>query len=163
MDAEIITWAARLGELLQARGWMATTAESCTGGGVAYAITAIAGSSAWFDRSFVTYTNQAKAEMLGIAPELIEQHGAVSQAVVEAMALGALQHSSAQLSVAISGIAGPGGATLDKPVGLVWFAWALRARGECLFSEKMCFAGDRNEVRQQAILTALQGTCKFIQ
>ena len=163
MDAEIITWATRLGELLQARGWMATTAESCTGGGVAYAITAIAGSSAWFDRSFVTYTNQAKAEMLGIAAELIEQHGAVSQAVVEAMAQGALTHSDAQLSVAISGIAGPGGATAGKPVGLVCLAWALKGQGECVISEKKHFVGNRDEVRQQAILTALQGMCKFIQ
>ena len=163
MDAEIITWATRLGELLQARGWMATTAESCTGGGVAYAITAIAGSSAWFDRSFVTYTNQAKAEMLGIAAELIEQHGAVSQAVVEAMAQGALTHSSAQLSVAISGIAGPGGATPDKPVGLVWFAWAAKGQEGRVFCEEKYFVGNRDEVRQQAILTALQGMCKFIQ
>lgn len=163
MDAEIITWATRLGELLQARGWMATTAESCTGGGVACAITAIAGSSAWFDRSFVTYTNQAKAEMLGIAAELIEQHGAVSQPVVEAMALGALTHSSAQLSVAISGIAGPGGATPDKPVGLVWFAWAAKEQEGRVFCEERRFTGNRDEVRQQAILAALQGMCKFIQ
>lgn len=163
MDAEITTWAARLGELLQARGWMATTAESCTGGGVAYAITAIAGSSAWFERSVVTYTNQAKVEMLGIAPELIAQYGAVSQPVVEAMALGALTHSGAQLSVAISGIAGPGGATPGKPVGLVWFAWALKEQGGRVSSEKICFAGNRDEVRQQAILAALQGMCKFIQ
>lgn len=163
MDAEIITWATRLGELLQARGWMATTAESCTGGGVACAITAIAGSSAWFDRSFVTYTNQAKAEMLGIAAELIEQHGAVSQPVVEAMALGALTHSTAQLSVAISGIAGPGGATPDKPVGLVWFAWAAKGQEGRVFCEERRFAGNRDEVRQQAILAALKGMCKFIQ
>ena len=157
MNAEITTWARRLGELLQQRNWMATTAESCTGGGVAYAITEIAGSSLWFDRSFVTYTNQAKEALLGVSSQLLQCHGAVSQAVVEAMACGALQRADAQLSVAISGIAGPGGGSEEKPVGLVWFAWATAGEVPTLKSQSFLFSGDRHSVREQAILTALQG------
>lgn len=163
MNAEITTWAQRLGELLRQHNWMATTAESCTGGGVAYAITEIAGSSLWFDRSFVTYTNQAKEALLGVSNELLQSHGAVSQAVVEAMACGALQRADAQLSVAISGIAGPGGGSEEKPVGLVWFAWATAGEVAALKSQSFLFSGDRHSVREQAILTALQGMCKLIQ
>lgn len=163
MNAEITTWARRLGELLQQRNWMATTAESCTGGGVAYAITEIAGSSLWFDRSVVTYTNQAKEALLGVSSQLLQSHGAVSQAVVEAMACGALQRADAQLSVAISGIAGPGGGSEEKPVGLVWFAWATAGEVPALKSQSFLFSGDRHSVREQAILTALQGMCKLIQ
>ena len=163
MNAEITTWARRLGELLQQRNWMATTAESCTGGGVAYAITEIAGSSLWFDRSVVTYTNQAKEALLGVSSQLLQSHGAVSQAVVEAMACGALQRADAQLSVAISGIAGPGGGSEEKPVGLVWFAWATAGEVPTLKSQSFLFSGDRQSVREQAILTALQGMCKLIQ
>lgn len=124
LDAEIEHLAIELGKALGQRGWLAATAESCTGGGVATAITDIAGSSGWFDRGFVTYTNEAKQQMLGVSGESLEQHGAVSEAVVLEMARGALAHSSAAISVAISGIAGPGGATPGKPVGTVWFAWA---------------------------------------
>ena len=163
MNAEITTWARRLGELLQQRNWMATTAESCTGGGVAYAITEIAGSSLWFDRSVVTYTNQAKEALLGVSSQLLQSHGAVSQAVVEAMACGALQRADAQLSVAISGIAGPGGGSEEKPVGLVWFAWATAGEVPTLKSQSFLFSGDRHSVREQAILAALQGMCKLIQ
>lgn len=122
LDAEIEHLATELGKALGQRGWLAATAESCTGGGVATAITDIAGSSGWFDRGFVTYTNQAKQakqQMLGVSGESLQQHGAVSEAVVLEMARGALAHSSAAISVAISGIAGPGGATEDKPVGTV--------------------------------------------
>ena len=163
MNAEITTWARRLGELLRQRNWMATTAESCSGGGVAYAITEIAGSSLWFDRGFVTYTNQAKEALLGVPTGLLQCHGAVSQAVVEAMACGALQRADAQLSVAISGIAGPGGGSEEKPVGLVWFAWATAGEAATLKSQSFLFSGDRHSVREQAILTALQGMCKLIQ
>ncbi len=163
MNLEIVSWARALGEKLQAHGIMAATAESCTGGGVAYAITEISGSSAWFDRGFVTYTNQAKQQMLGVPSELILAHGAVSAEVVAAMAAGALAHSNAQLSVAISGIAGPLGGTAEKPVGTVWMGWA-RCGGEAqVRTHRFEFAGDRQQVREQAIVMALQGMCEFIQ
>ena len=155
LDAEIEHLATELGKALGQRGWLAATAESCTGGGVATAITDIAGSSGWFDRGFVTYTNQAKQQMLGVSGESLQQHGAVSEAVVLEMARGALAHSSAAISVAISGIAGPGGATEDKPVGTVWFAWADRSgRHHSLLAR---FDGDRRQVRQQAVRQALSG------
>ena len=163
MKSEIEIWARKLGEKLQAHDIMVATAESCTGGGVAYAITEISGSSAWFDRGFVTYTNQAKQQMLGVPSELILNHGAVSAEVVTAMAAGALAHSTAQLSVAISGIAGPLGGTTEKPVGTVWMGWA-RSGGEAqVRTHRFQFAGDRQQVREQAIVMALRGTCEFIQ
>ena len=155
LDAEIEHLAIELGRALGQRGWLAATAESCTGGGVASAITDIAGSSGWFDRGFVTYTNEAKQQMLGVSSDSLEQHGAVSEAVVLEMARGALAHSSASISVAISGIAGPGGATEGKPVGTVWFAWADRTgRHQSLLAR---FDGDRHQVRQQAVRQALSG------
>lgn len=155
LDAEIEHLAIELGKALGQRGWLAATAESCTGGGVATAITDIAGSSGWFDRGFVTYTNEAKQQMLGVSGESLEQHGAVSEAVVLEMARGALAHSSAAISVAISGIAGPGGATEGKPVGTVWFAWADRSgRHHSLLAR---FDGGRRQVRQQAVRQALSG------
>ena len=155
LDAEIEHLAIELGKALGQRGWLAATAESCTGGGVATAITDIAGSSGWFDRGFVTYTNEAKQQMLGVSGEALAQHGAVSEAVVLEMARGALAHSSAAISVAISGIAGPGGATEDKPVGTVWLAWADRnGRHHSLLAR---FDGDRRQVRQQAVRQALSG------
>ncbi|ELM3717706.1 nicotinamide-nucleotide amidohydrolase family protein [Aeromonas hydrophila] len=155
LDAEIEHLAIELGKALGQRGWLAATAESCTGGGVATAITDIAGSSGWFDRGFVTYTNEAKQQMLGVSGESLGQHGAVSEVVVLEMARGALAHSSASISVAISGIAGPGGATEGKPVGTVWFAWADRSgRHHSLLAR---FDGDRRQVRQQAVRQALSG------
>ncbi|MCV3277138.1 nicotinamide-nucleotide amidohydrolase family protein [Aeromonas hydrophila] len=155
LDAEIEHLAIELGRALGQRGWLAATAESCTGGGVATAITDIAGSSGWFDRGFVTYTNEAKQQMLGVSGESLGQHGAVSEVVVLEMARGALAHSSASISVAISGIAGPGGATEGKPVGTVWFAWADRSgRHHSLLAR---FDGDRRQVRQQAVRQALSG------
>ena len=163
MKSEIEIWARKLGEKLQVHDIMVATAESCTGGGVAYAITEISGSSAWFDRGFVTYTNQAKQQMLGVPSELILNHGAVSAEVVAAMAAGALAHSTAQLSVAISGIAGPLGGTAEKPVGTVWMGWA-RSGGEAqVRTHRFQFAGDRQQVREQAIVMALRGMCEFIQ
>ncbi|MCJ7978139.1 nicotinamide-nucleotide amidohydrolase family protein [Aeromonas veronii] len=155
LDAEIEHLAIELGRALGQRGWLAATAESCTGGGVATAITDIAGSSGWFDRGFVTYTNEAKQQMLGVSRESLERHGAVSEAVVLEMARGALAHSSASISVAISGIAGPGGATEGKPVGTVWFAWAdSNGRHHSLLAR---FDGDRRQVRQLAVRQALSG------
>ena len=114
--------AAQVGGLLKAHGLLLTTAESCTGGGVAQAITGIAGSSAWFERGFVTYSNLSKQQMLGVSVAMLAQYGAVSEAVVREMVAGALANSGAQVALAVSGIAGPDGGTADKPVGTVWFS-----------------------------------------
>lgn len=145
---------AALADQLVARGWMLTTAESCTGGGIAAACTDRAGSSAWFDCGFVTYSNAAKQAMLGVPAELIDAHGAVSEPVARAMAQGALVHSAAAVSVAVTGIAGPGGAVPGKPVGTVWFAWALRDGR--LWSECCCFEGERAAVRAATVVHALK-------
>lgn len=146
-------------QLLQ-RHWMLACAESCTGGLVASLCTDLAGSSQWFERGFVTYSNAAKQEMLGVDPELIASHGAVSQAVAQAMACGALAHSPAQVALAITGIAGPGGGSVDKPVGTVWFAWAA---ADWLHSECRCFAGTRAQVRQASAQHSLQGLLAHLQ
>lgn len=138
---------------LRARGWLLATAESCTGGMIAAACTALAGSSDWFDRGFVTYSNAAKGDMLGVPAELIERHGAVSAEVACAMAEGALAHSRAALAVAVTGIAGPSGATPGKPVGTVWLALAVR--GEPARAELLQLEGDRAAVRAQTVRHAL--------
>jgi nicotinamide-nucleotide amidase len=143
-----------LGDALRAKGWRLAAAESCTGGLIAAACTSVAGSSDWFERGFVTYSNAAKREQLGIDAALIDAHGAVSEAVVEAMALGALAHSPAELAVAVTGIAGPGGAVQGKPVGTVWLA--LMQRGGVPRSERLQLAGDRAGVRAQTVVIALQ-------
>lgn len=153
--------AARLGEALRARGWQLAAAESCTGGWAAQAITAIAGSSAWFDRGFVTYSNAAKCELLGVRETTLATHGAVSEPTVREMALGALAHSQAQAALAISGIAGPGGGSPDKPVGTVCFAWALP--GGVVETTTRHFDGDRRDVRAQSVAFALQGLLERIQ
>ena len=147
--------AKKVGEALKQRNLMLTAAESCTGGGVAYEITSVPGSSEWFDRGFVTYTNRSKQEMLGVSEATLIAHGAVSEETVLEMAAGAIKHSAAQLSLAISGIAGPGGATEHKPVGMVCFAWGYD--GVSLYSEVQHFSGNRDEVREQSITHALQG------
>lgn len=147
--------AAQVGEMLKSRGLMLATAESCTGGGVAEAITEIPGSSEWFERGFITYANQAKVEMLGVGEETLRLHGAVSEAVVREMAEGALRHSHAHIALAVSGIAGPGGGTPDKPVGTVFCAWSLR-NGETR-ARKLLFTGNRAEIRAQSVRIALQG------
>jgi len=157
-DIALQTLARRVGERLQATGEMLATAESCTGGWVAKVVTDIAGSSAWFDRGFVTYTNAAKQEMLGVPDALLARHGAVSEPVVRAMAEGALDHGQAARSLAISGIAGPTGGTPEKPVGLVWFAWGHDDGGTVrLRSAHRVFSGDREAVRRQAVAAALTG------
>jgi nicotinamide-nucleotide amidase len=144
----------QLAGLLLAKGHMMATAESCTGGMIAAACTDLAGSSAWFERGFVTYSNAAKTELLGVPAALIAEHGAVSEPVVRAMAEGALRHSRAHIAVAVTGVAGPGGGSADKPVGSVWFGWAT-AGG---VKTQLChFAGDRHQVRQATVLRALQG------
>lgn len=154
-DQELDALAEQVAAALLARGWMLATAESCTGGWVAKVCTDLAGSSRWFERGFVTYTNEAKQEMLGVEPGVLAEQGAVSEATVRQMAVGALSRSHARASVAISGIAGPGGATPFKPVGMVCLAWAVRG-GETLSCIRH-FDGDRNAVRRQAVVAALQG------
>lgn len=144
---------AQLATALQARGWLLATAESCTGGMIAAACTDLSGSSNWFERGFVTYSNEAKAELLGVAMESIAQHGAVSEVVARAMAFGAIRHSRAQVSVAVTGVAGPTGGSADKPVGTVWFGFQVDGR---LTSETMRFAGDRAAVRSQTVEHALR-------
>jgi len=151
----ILDLAEQLGAALSQKSWIATTAESCTGGGVSMAITEIAGSSAWFDRAFVTYSNEAKQQMINVQAETLVEHGAVSESVVMEMAKGALDNSNANISVAISGIAGPGGGTVLKPVGTVCFAWADKTGW--LHTETCLFDGDRNAVREQAIEKSLSG------
>ena len=149
-----------LAEVLLARGWMLVSAESCTGGLVAAACTDLAGSSEWFERGFVTYSNAAKTELLGVPAALIAQHGAVSQEVALAMAEGALRRSAAQCAVATTGIAGPSGGSPDKPVGTVWFAWNIHGT---LHAEKQVFSGDRASVRQASVQHALQILLHFFQ
>ncbi len=143
-----------LGEALRAQGLRLATAESCTGGMIAAACTAIAGSSDWFERGFVTYSNAAKTEMLGVDAALIAAHGAVSAEVARAMANGALVHSHADLVVAVTGVAGPGGGSRDKPVGTVWLA--LARKGQPAQAELLRLQGDRSAVRTQTVAQALQ-------
>lgn len=147
--------AAKAGGLLKSHGLMLATAESCTGGGVAQVVTEVAGSSAWFERGFVTYSNLSKQEMLGVLEVTLDRYGAVSEAVVREMVEGALHHSHAQLALAVSGIAGPGGGTQDKPVGTIWFAWGMRHGA--IHAQRHQLAGNRAEVRAQAVRIALQG------
>ena len=156
MTEDDVTHAARaLGRKCKRKRIVIVTAESCTGGGVATAITRISGSAKWFDRGFVTYSNGAKQEMLGVSRKSLARHGAVSEAVAREMALGALAASPADLAVAITGIAGPTGGSRSKPVGTVWFAWA--ARGQMVQSRHFRFSGNRVDVRLQSVLVAIQG------
>lgn len=154
-DPELDVLARRVGEALAARGLWLATAESCTGGWIAEAVTAIAGSSGWFDRGFVTYSNAAKADMLGVRGDTLDTHGAVSEATVDEMATGVLARSRADLAVAVSGVAGPGGGSAAKPVGTVCLAWARR--GAPTTTTTVHLAGDRATVRRQTVLLALQG------
>ena len=150
----ITVLSARLGEHLSRLQVQVSTAESCTGGGIAEAITRVSGSSAWFEAGYVTYSNAQKTRQLGVPPPLFEQVGAVSQEVVEAMVRGAQAASGARFAVAVSGIAGPGGGSPLKPVGTVWLAWA---DGDRVVSERRQFDGDREAVRRQTVLAALDG------
>jgi nicotinamide-nucleotide amidase len=147
--------AARVGQMLLADRLTLVTAESCTGGWTSQCLTAVAGSSAWFDGGFVTYSNAAKQEMLGVSEQTLAVHGAVSQAVAVAMAEGALRRSRADRAVAITGIAGPDGGSPEKPVGTVCFAWS--GRNATPFAETRHFTGDRQAVRAQAVARALSG------
>ena len=146
-----------LGDALRRRGWRLASAESCTGGLIAAACTAVAGSSDWFERGYVSYSNAAKTQMLGVDAALIAAHGAVSEAVARAMAQGAVEGAGVELGVAVTGIAGPGGATPGKPVGTVWLALAVRgAAGLQLQAERLQLQGDRTAVREQTLRMALQ-------
>lgn len=157
----LLALAKLVGAGLKARGWMLATAESCTGGWVAEAVTAIPGSSEWFERGFVTYSNEAKRDMLGVRSETLVQHGAVSEETAREMAGGALLHSRASIALAITGIAGPGGAVPGKPVGTVCFAWAVP--GGAVDAATQRFSGDREAVRRQAVILALQGVLERIE
>ncbi len=145
---------AQLAGLLVARGWMLASAESCTGGLIAAACTDLAGSSDWFERGFVSYSNAAKSELLGVDPALIEAQGAVSEVVARAMAFGAVRRSQARVSVAVTGVAGPGGGSAAKPVGTVWFGFCVDG---VLTSELRRFDGDRAGVRRATVVHALEG------
>ncbi|MBU6272988.1 MAG: CinA family protein [Betaproteobacteria bacterium] len=159
-EAAVVALATRLGRLLAPSGRMLATVESCTGGLIARALTETPGSSAWFDRGFITYSNQAKTELVGVPEALLAQHGAVSEPVARAMAEGGLARSAAFLAMSVTGVAGPGGGSPDKPVGLVCFGWALR--GEPSQSATHRFEGDRAAVRRQAALFALRGALQRV-
>jgi len=150
-----------LAKALLARRESLATAESCTGGWVAKVCTDLPGSSGWFERGLVTYSNAAKQELLGVSAQTLDQYGAVSEQTVQEMVLGMLRHSHAQWGLAISGIAGPGGGSADKPTGTVWMAWA--GPGDWLVKRSYRFDGDRDEVRRQAVETALRVLCERLQ
>ena len=161
MENSIHILATRLGDLLLSTNATVTCAESCTGGGIASAITDIAGSSSWFRLGLVTYANSTKQQMLGVSPETLTEQGAVSEAVVNEMARGALTVAQADIAVAVSGIAGPDGGTIEKPVGTVWFCWARR-NGDTL-TRRLHFDGDRRAVRTAAVLQALTGLINLLE
>lgn len=154
MKSDLIKLAQQLGKVLEQQGLMLTAAESCTGGQVAQVITSVSGSASWFERGFVTYSNLAKQEMLGVKPETLEKHGAVSEATAKEMAEGALLHSNAQVSIAVTGVAGPTGGTASKPVGTICFAWAVK--NKFINSMQKHFEGDRISIRSQATQFVLQ-------
>ncbi len=155
VNDELLKLSMELGAALKSRGWMLALAESCTAGWVAECVTAVAGSSAWFDRGFIAYSNAAKQEMLGVNALTLKTHGAVSEHTALEMALGALKHSHANIAVAVTGIAGPDGGTPEKPVGTVCFAWATA--GGLSEDATLHFAGDRQQVRLESVKTAIDG------
>jgi nicotinamide-nucleotide amidase len=157
-DAELARLAARVGRHLLGRGGAVATAESCTGGWIAKALTDVAGSSQYFIEGFVTYSDAAKRQRLGVPRSVLKRHGAVSEATVRAMARGALKRAAAQVAVAVTGIAGPGGAAPGKPVGTVWLGWATRrGRGIRVAVQLQHFRGDRDTVRRKTVRAALKG------
>ena len=169
MPGTIETLAGIVGARLKSAGALLATAESCTGGWVSQAVTAIAGSSDWFDRGFVVYSNEAKQELLSVAAGSIARHGAVSEEVAREMAHGALERSRAHIALAITGVAGPSGGTPAKPVGMVCFAWADRVNQQApkhspieVRTETRQFSGDRESVRRQAVMRALQGVVELL-
>ena len=152
--AEFAALVEKLSKILLAKGWRMATAESCTGGWIAKCCTDRPGSSAWFDRGFVSYSDRAKQELLGVDPGTLRAHGAVSEAVALQMAEGALQRAGVEAAVAVTGVAGPDGGSIEKPVGTVWFAWATESLSQ---AECLRFAGDRDAVRRQTVQRALLG------
>lgn len=159
-DAALAALAAELGQTLSAAGWRLALAESCTGGWIAKVVTDVAGSSGWFDCGIVSYSNTAKAELLGVPTALLRKYGAVSEPVARAMAKGALVRTGADVAVAVSGIAGPGGGSPEKPVGTVCFGWGRR--GSAIMTDTVVFAGDREAVRRQTVAHALQELLKML-
>lgn len=159
-EASIEELVPQLAARLTAKGWMLATAESCTGGMIAAACTDLAGSSQWFERGFVTYSNEAKTEMLGVPAELIAKHGAVSEEVVRAMAEGAIRHSRAQVSIAVTGVAGPGGGSAQKPVGTVWVGWCVKAHTAAALLQ---LHGDRSHIREGTRQFSLRHLLQAIQ
>jgi nicotinamide-nucleotide amidase len=155
MDHELFILAQVVGQALQSQQKSLVTAESCTGGWIAQALTDVPGSSLWFDRGFVTYSNAAKIQMLGVKPETLQRFGAVSAQTVTEMVIGALLHSDADVAIAVTGIAGPSGGTEEKPVGTVFIAWASKVTGYKVLQQ--CFSGDRQDIRRQTVLMALKG------
>lgn len=160
MDAELYEVSGKVGDALKAKALVMAAAESCTGGWIGQAVTMVPGSSKWFDRGFVTYTNEAKQEMLGVSAETLRKFGAVSEQTVREMAAGALKASRAQISVAVSGVAGPDGGTPKKPVGTVCIAWC-RVGSEPL-ARTHRFQGDRDSVRRQSVIAALEGLLELV-
>ncbi len=154
MDAQLETLSRLVGDHLQSRGWRLATAESCTGGWVAEVVTATAGSSHWFDSGFITYSNDAKVALLGVSPMTLARHGAVSENTTASMVKGTLERTEADVALSISGIAGPGGGSADKPVGTVCFGWARTS--EAPQTATCHFDGDRESVRRQAVIFALE-------
>ena len=161
MDSELYSLAVEAGRILTASGRMLVTAESCTGGWVSEAVTMVPGSSQWFERGFVTYTNLAKQEMLGVQSATLELHGAVSEPTVREMVAGALMRSRGDVALAVSGVAGPSGGTAAKPVGMVCLAWGLR--GHEAIAVTRHFPGDREAVRRYSVIAALEGLIKMLQ
>ncbi len=155
MDSELLALATQVGQYLKANGKTIATAESCTGGGIAQIITEIAGSSAWFDRGFVTYSNLSKVQMLAVNPATLEKYGAVSAETSVEMVMGALTHSTADCAVAVTGIAGPDGGSLEKPVGTVFIAWCYKNEATKVVRKQ--FLGNRHQIRTQTVKTALEG------
>lgn len=160
MKNQSLIIAKQLAEILLARNLYLTTAESCTGGGIAYLLTELPGSSQWFDRGFVTYSNNSKEELLDILEDTLLNHGAVSSETAKAMAEGALKNSHAQVSIAVTGIAGPDGGTTEKPVGTVWFGFSISNKSTQTLLKN--FKGDRSHIREQAIHFALETVIQFL-
>lgn len=159
MQDHILNLASKLGECLISKAWQVSCAESCTGGGIAYAITSTSGSSGWFNRSFVTYSNDAKHSLLGVKQQTLIDSGAVSRTTVEEMASGAAKAANANVAISVSGIAGPDGGSVEKPVGTVWFGFFIDGK---ILSEKRVFSGDRHQIRDESIAFALEKTLQLI-
>lgn len=159
-DADLTALAVEVGQALAGAGLMLATAESCTGGWIGRAITSVSGSANWFERGFITYSETAKREMLGVPADVLEQHGAVSEPTARAMAEGALANSHAQVALAVTGIAGPTGGSERKPVGTVWFAWAAQGRPTHAVLHRL--NGDRESIRRESVAIALRGLIELL-